>query len=344
MIIFCVLASLISVIPYFVDYKELTEPLDLWVPHDSDQYKNGKWLEENYPSTIRPIAVLMTSSEDTILTTKNIQSLLDIRNQINILASSTNGVTWHDVCLKLLNPWSREPQCLENSLLEIWAKNGSYIETNQTIWAKSDDDILYDVNNIQTSGIFNIPINLDLYLGGIGYISEEKSIITHAKALHMTMHAHLEQRNFEESRKRAREFEQEVFINLMNEFSSSNEGSPLQVHYFCLKNMKDSADKAIDEDLSLLSMGFIIVFVYVMATLGKLNFVEQRVYLSLLGILAIALGTAASYGVCQLLGIPSTKMNSILPFMLLGIGIDDMFVIVQGLMNVHNDESRFRYI
>ena len=144
MIIFCVLASVISVIPYFVDYKELTEPLELWVPHDSDQYKNGKWLEENYPSTIRPIAVLLTSAEDTILTTKNIQSLLDVRNQINILASSTNGVTWHDVCLKLLNPWSREPQCLENSLLEIWAQNGSYTETNQTI-SRMSTNILFPI-------------------------------------------------------------------------------------------------------------------------------------------------------------------------------------------------------
>ena len=80
-----------------------------------------------------------------------------------------------------------------------------------------------------------------------------------------------------------------------------------------------------------------------MATLGKLNSVEQRVCLSLLGILAIALGTATSYGLCQLLGIPSTKMNSILPFMLLGIGIDDMFVIVQGLRNIQKDKWYCRY-
>ena len=31
--------------------------------------------QKNYPSTIRPIAVLLTSTEDTILTGKNIQSL-----------------------------------------------------------------------------------------------------------------------------------------------------------------------------------------------------------------------------------------------------------------------------
>ena len=40
------------------------------------------------------------------------------------------GQSWNDTCAKLPNPWTKVPQCLENSLLEIWGKNGTYEDTN----------------------------------------------------------------------------------------------------------------------------------------------------------------------------------------------------------------------
>ena len=61
---------------------------------------------------------------------------------------------------------------------------------------------------------------------------------------------------------------------------------------------------------------------------------EQRTYLAMIGITSILLGIGTCYGVCGVLGVPNTPMNSILPFLLLGIGIDDMFVIVQSFSNI----------
>ncbi len=40
-------------------------------------------------------------------------------------------------------------------------------------------------------------------------------------------------------------------------------------------------------------------------------------------------GIAAAYGACSALGVFFSPMHNVLPFLLLGIGIDDMFVIVQ---------------
>ena len=54
----------------------------------------------------------------------------------------------------------------------------------------------------------------------------------------------------------------------------------------------------------------------------------------MIGIGSIGLGIVTSYGLAGLFGIPNGPMNSILPFLLLGIGIDDMFVIVQSFMNI----------
>jgi len=72
-----------------------------------------------------------------------------------------------------------------------------------------------------------------------------------------------------------------------------------------------------------------IVYAYVMVMLGKFSCVEQRLYLSVVGILGIIMGIIVSYGLCSSLGLFFGPLHNVLPFLLLGIGIDDMFVIVQ---------------
>ena len=58
---------------------------------------------------------------------------------------------------------------------------------------------------------------------------------------------------------------------------------------------------------------------------------ENRVLLSFAGIISVILGFIISIGIASLLGYPYTLVHAILPFLCLGIGIDDMFVIIQCL-------------
>ena len=107
-----------------------------------------------------------------------------------------------------------------------------------------------------------------------------------------------------------------------------------------MRSFGDLIGGSIGDDLNTLATGYILILVYVCLNLGRLNSVEQRVWLSLAGVVAVMLGVASSYGVCQLLGIIFTQMNSLLPFLMLGVGIDDMFVILQAWQNLDNAEQR----
>ena len=71
----------------------------------------------------------------------------------------------------------------------------------------------------------------------------------------------------------------------------------------------------------------------------RFNLVEQRFFLALIGLGCIGIGIGTSYGFSSLIGVPYTPMHSILPFLLLGIGIDDMFVIVQSFDNLKEHEK-----
>ena len=95
------------------------------------------------------------------------------------------------------------------------------------------------------------------------------------------------------------------------------------------KSFADISSKAIFFDAFLMAGGYLIMFAYTILMLGKLNRLQVRVYLSLAGLTSIGMGISTSVGLASILGFPYTPMHAILPFLCLGIGIDDMFVITQ---------------
>ena len=86
--------------------------------------------------------------------------------------------------------------------------------------------------------------------------------------------------------------------------------------------------------------GYIIVFIFIMIQLGRFHLIKQRAALSLMGLLCVGGGILSSYGLCSAFGLMYSAMHGILPFMLLGIGIDDMFVIVQSFDSLEGDEGK----
>ena len=70
-----------------MDYKEETNGLELWIPRSSNYYKNAKWLEENYPSTLRTNIAILTTKEETILSERKIRNLLHIHKGVNQIST-----------------------------------------------------------------------------------------------------------------------------------------------------------------------------------------------------------------------------------------------------------------
>ena len=72
-----------------------------------------------------------------------------------------------------------------------------------------------------------------------------------------------------------------------------------------------------------------LVFIYVNLMLSRLNLVEQRFWLSVVGILSVVMGMVLGYGLCSMFGLFYSAAHTVIPFLLLGIGIDNIFVITQ---------------
>ena len=81
-----------------------------------------------------------------------------------------------------------------------------------------------------------------------------------------------------------------------------------------------------------------LIYLFVLFNLSKLNMVEQRIWLAVTGISAVMMGVVTSFGIAAYLGVFYSQMNQLLPFLMLGVGIDDMFVIMQAFDNLDKVE------
>ncbi len=123
------------------------------------------------------------------------------------------------------------------------------------------------------------------------------------------------------------------FINLVNDFNFDT-NTKLKAFPNTERSYDDISDGDVNKDLQLFFVGYVFVAIYVSIMLGNFNHVEARTFLALAGILTVVLGLGAAFGICSYAGLFSSNMNQIMPFLVLGIGIDDMFVIVQNFDNL----------
>ena len=103
------------------------------------------------------------------------------------------------------------------------------------------------------------------------------------------------------------------------------------------KSAGDLSEEAIFFDAGLMGVGYLLMGLYTVLVLGSISWTGLKLYLTLVGLFSVILGLVVGLGASSAMGFPVTPIHTILPFLCLGIGIDDMFVIVQCLNNLAGD-------
>lgn len=72
----------------------------------------------------------------------------------------------------------------------------------------------------------------------------------------------------------------------------------------------------------------LLIVTYSFLVLGGMSPILFRSLTALIGVLVVALSLTCGYGIAFAFGLKVSRFHDILPFMIMGIGVDDMFVIV----------------
>jgi len=238
--------------------------------------------------------------------------------------------------------------CLQESILELWADNGTFSEkSDEMIRDLTKDDIIEKINKERGwSELYMTERDFKSLLGGIVYDDNDQIINATATKM-MWMGKMNATRALAEGGSDVAGtgelvdrdtdlFEDEMTTFFLND--APQEGIKVEVNV--ANSFGNIASSTIWGDVNNLIIGFSIVFIYVNFMLGKFNQVEQRGYLSLLGLGSVGMAIGFAYGVCSVMGLQYGPLHNIIPFLLLGIGIDDMFVTMQCFNNLDGDKSK----
>merc|ERR1711962_528350 len=372
----CILATGLSVIG-ILRYTTENNAFRLWIPDNSDFVANYNWLEKNSPPDVRFNSMILANQEDEhgVLTPAGLAELAAIHKEGAELKTRTSSLTWGDVCLQVglqcqgdecppfpdfskcasqpYQPWvdcypepwceyiqdSTRFACLEPSLLEIWGFDFDYANLNQK-------DILEAVNaETITSKVTGNPVDVRSLLGEITEDSTGKIVKAVATFIQwfgrVNTSAILEDDvsdmgTGELVDAASLEWEAELRDLLLEKRDNLPSGFSSFVNV--ARGYSDIAGDTISSDAIMMPIGFLIVFVYVTLMLGRLNCVQQRSMLALAGLASIGMTVGFTYGICSAVGLLYGPMHNIIPFLLLGIGIDDMFVIMQCYDNLSPEE------
>ncbi|GAB1864647.1 Patched domain-containing protein 3 [Camponotus japonicus] len=318
-------------------WKEEIDEIELYLPMDSAIRKDALWVKEHFRDDLRHESIIIVAPN--ILDPEVLRSIQDIERDVKSIVVKNN--TWKDVCagyftwfqeddrwetmnkaefpegyLPIINETMAKEPCIHKSLLKLWQKDGK-----KSIEKLTKKEILRDISmTLQNKNTKDILSDITPLLAGVEYDANGK--VKGAKATLMYW-------LLKKSNPHSPEWEIEFIERVLH----SNRTLPpgMEIYAVTLRSYQDMLHQVINNNMSVLFCGISLILIYVIVMIGRCNAIYQRIYLSLMGISVVGQAILSSYGVCYYMGFLYGPVHPILPFLLLGIGVDDMFVIMQNL-------------
>ncbi len=109
------------------------------------------------------------------------------------------------------------------------------------------------------------------------------------------------------------------------------------------RSFSDETNRLVTGDIPIFLGALLIMAIYLSFTLGnRFNCVEIQTWIGSLSVLIMLLAMISSLGLCGYFGIPSNTLVLLVPYILLGIGIDDMIIIMDSFhheIHSNNDQN-----
>ncbi|XP_055552357.1 NPC1-like intracellular cholesterol transporter 1 isoform X2 [Falco cherrug] len=343
-----------------------TDPVELWSAPGSRARQEKAFHDQHFGPFFRTNQVIVTapgrpstSYESVVLGAKNfsgvlseevLRVLLELQEQLAATTAwapvSGKEVTLSDICYAPLNP--TQPglgDCCINSVTQYFQNNSTRLAMTATqadgkVTGTVDwrDHLIYCVNSplsfkditaleLSCMAAYGGPVFPYIALGG--YPDSE---YTQAEALIITYSLH----NFPRHDPRHEwvlSWEQR-FLEVVGDFQRAHRPN-LSVTFMAERSLEDEINRTTGEDIPVFAISYLVVFAYIALALGEYTawrrvLVESKVTLALGGIAVVLGAVFAAMGVLALLGLPSSLIIlEVVPFLVLAVGADNIFIFVQ---------------
>jgi Niemann-Pick C1 protein len=307
----------------------------LWVPQDTTAEQETIMYERYFESTSRfnSIIVQSSASDTNVLEKESLLAAMRLHQGIETKTSSVDGEDYDllDLCTKAggscVSGFEGICQCLVTSILRQWNYDVTTLE--------NDDNYMETLNAYGDSNGSDSKEDLQAILGGVVFDQDDNVVSAQAFYLSYFLEDRSTVADGEEEDPINEAWEKDVFLDAL--LKADKEYPTLSVDYFAGRSFSDEFGDAITGDLLLVQISYVVAFLFLGAAMGNIKCgTGSRWTMALAALVTIGLSTAAGFGLSSAFGLFFGPVHSLLPFILLGIGVDDAFVIV----NAFNRERR----
>ncbi|KAI4810129.1 hypothetical protein KUCAC02_018976 [Chaenocephalus aceratus] len=280
-----------------------------FTPFDGQAKLERKYIQETFTgndstfsrlrlSTDGNYAILIATNDRNILTVESLQDVLDLDFQVRsmVVQFDNQSFEYVDVCAEVMG------SCTSNDILDIIKTNASNIDTvNLTFpWYNSNSR--------------SFPLYLSL--GNVKLLNES-TVVESAKAIQLYYY-------LREDNKTKTDLWLEGFIKLVSNISSAD----IQVSYSTSMSMQWEFEKSPGSVIHLFSITYAIAITFSIISCWRLDNVRTKVWVAACGVFSTGLAVLSGFGLLLLLDQPFVMTVASCPFMILGIGLDDMFIMI----------------
>ena len=300
---------------------------ELWVVPSSTGKSDEKRFLAHFPSSARfeNVIVGTENSDSNVLTKDRLLDVMEMHKSIETGVSFFEGgnYTYTDLCVNgggscknfdFNNP-NQVCSCLVTSILKVWDYNRTKLEM--------DDDVLATINT------YGERTDLESVLGEPTFDTTGTLVAAEALSLSYFLEDRSYTKNGAEVDPVNEEWESSVFLpSVESAIEESRNG--LSFAYLSSRSFKDELNREIGGDIVYVNISYIAAFLFVGMTIGSRISCGRgsRWALSGSAIALVAMATVAGFGVASLAGLLYGPVHSVLPFLILGIGVDDVFVLI----------------
>ncbi|CAG2245471.1 unnamed protein product [Mytilus edulis] len=122
------------------------------------------------------------------------------------------------------------------------------------------------------------------------------------------------------------------FINKMKNITRNY----TNIYYAHSESLEEELNANIEGDIELFSLTFSLMIFYASTATSNHKCVSDRQNLGRAGVLAAAFAILGSFGLIAACGLEFVSIVGTMPFLLIGIGVDDMFLLLSGLAETYD--------